>query len=148
MRATSERRTARNRGSAYVGDPGTPVQRRRRDYTGDGPSFTCDRCGAVVWAGHARHRVGGGQAKPWNVCGDLKVAKGTEALASMTAEEATARQLVTIDQIAKRFDVSRYSVETIRHWLPDPVGRLRAAYLFEAREVEAIVRRRRAGWLA
>jgi hypothetical protein len=139
------------RGSRYVGDPGQAIVHERRDYTGDGPAFTCDRCGARVSERMRRHAPGGGRAKPWSACGsELDVAEGRFALPYLTSAEATQRQLVSKRQIARRWFVSEGQLRTAS--LPDPVAVLTdngpgsGAFLYDARTVDQMIRTRRPYW--
>lgn len=151
MRATSERRTARPKGSRYAGDPGVPIQRGRHDYEGDGPSFVCERCGARVSDRMRRHAPGGGRAKPWSACGsELEVAEGRFALPYLTSAEAAERRLVSKRQIARRWFVTEGQLRTTS--LPDPVAVLTengpgsGAFLYDARTVDQMIRTKKPYW--
>lgn len=147
MRTTSARRRQRHGGgSKYRGSLGSaPAPRERHDYAGDGPAEICDRCGARVRVGRA-HRAGGGMPKPWNKCGvELEV---SDSLPALLPTEIVDRQLVTRKQIASRFQVSVATL--LPNVLPAPVGveaSRTGGLLYDAREVESLVRRRKPHWV-
>lgn len=151
MRTTSARRRASKR-AKYRGTPGLPIEHRRHDYTGDGPSFVCPRCGAIVASVRPRHAPGGGKALPWSACEEeLPVARGVQALPVVTEAEARALRLVSRVQVARHFGKPSGHLRQLRTF-PEAVARLDmgnkpgVVLLFEADNAIEAVRWQRPKW--